>query len=380
MLWLFLFDSTYCTLYFPAFLLSVSFLHLSDEQQPELYTKDMENLCDSATKGSEDTYDFLYLLTGHEPNAYDLKETYVESYKESLTHPQFSEQGFLQDVEYDDTALEDMLREVYHSQREGLSLGQSPSYVSERTRRSVGERTGRPVRPRGQGLHTEHAQIRTLFDRQKEQILAECHAEITNSRLVMTEEVYENYVKLLNLSKKNFTALKLKNINDEINSFFMNSYCSKIWNYVKQKSPNEMEELKKFQSSTFDTIVRRRLVEDKDTILELFGRVQELQNEINCMNDSRDFQDASSVRSGNSHVASQLVSFPPHLVPEGLLRRSLGMPCRRDGPPSIWDTHGTSGNVFCKSSCVFFSTLSAGNGSMEFQNRRTDSLINSGKE
>ena len=49
-----------------------------------------------------------------------------------------------------------------------------------------------------------------------------------------------------------------------------------------QKSLNEMEELKKFQSSTFDTIARRRLVEDQDTILELTGRIQDLQNEIHC--------------------------------------------------------------------------------------------------
>ena len=38
-----------------------------------------------------------------------------------------------------------------------------------------------------------------------------------------------------------------------------------------QRSLTEMEELKKFQSSTFDTISRRRLVEDQDTILELSG-------------------------------------------------------------------------------------------------------------
>ena len=50
-----------------------------------------------------------------------------------------------------------------------------------------------------------------------------------------------------------------------------------------------MEEMKKFQSSTFDTIARRRLVEDQDTTLELTGKIQELQNEINCMNDSRGF-------------------------------------------------------------------------------------------
>ena len=52
-----------------------------------------------------------------------------------------------------------------------------------------------------------------------------------------------------------------------------------------EKSLKEMKELKKFQSSTFDTIARRRLVEDQDTILELTGKIQELQSEINCMND-----------------------------------------------------------------------------------------------
>ena len=107
-----------------------------------------------------------------------------------------------------------------------------------------------------------------------------------------------------------------------------------------------MEELKKFQSSTFDSFARRRLVEDQDTILELTGKIQELQNEINCMNDSRDFQDAESVRSEHSHVTSQPVSFPPHPIPGGMLSRSTGMPSRRDGPPSIWVTYGISGNVF----------------------------------
>ena len=64
------------------------------------------------------------------------------------------------------------------------------------------------------------------------------------------------------------------------------------------------------------------------------------------MNDSKDFQDAESIRSGNSHVTSRPVSFPPHPIPEGMLSHSFGMPSRREGPPSIWDTHGTSGNVF----------------------------------
>ena len=64
------------------------------------------------------------------------------------------------------------------------------------------------------------------------------------------------------------------------------------------------------------------------------------------MNDSKDFQDAESIRSGNSLVTSRPVSFPPHPIPEGMLRHSFVTPCRREWPPSIWDTHGISGNVF----------------------------------
>ena len=107
-----------------------------------------------------------------------------------------------------------------------------------------------------------------------------------------------------------------------------------------------MEELRKFQSSTFDTLTRQKFIEDQNTILELSGRVQELPNEVNCMNDSKDFQDAESVRSGNSHVTSQPMLFPTHPIPEGLLRPSFVSPRRREGPPNIWDTPGISGNFF----------------------------------
>ena len=96
-----------------------------------------------------------------------------------------------------------------------------------------------------------------------------------------------------------------------------------------------MEELRKFQSSTLDTTARRKLVEDQNTILELIGRVQELQNEVHCMNDSKDFQDAESFRSGNSHVTSQPMLFPVHPIPEGMLRPLFVSPSRREGPPRV---------------------------------------------
>ena len=162
--------------------------------------------------------------------------------------------------------------------------------------------------------------------------------------------------------------IKKTNDFDEINNFFMNScwHKNRDLREAHEKSLCEMEELKRFQGSTFDTTARRKLVEDRDTILELTGKIQELQNEINCMNESRDFQDAESVRSVQSPVASQPVFFPPLPDPGGRLSRFLGVPSRKNWPPSTWDTHGISGNVFCKSNSVFFSTLSARVESMEF--------------
>ena len=107
-----------------------------------------------------------------------------------------------------------------------------------------------------------------------------------------------------------------------------------------------MEELRKFQSSTFDTLARRKFIEDQKTIMELSGRVQELHNEVNCMNDSKDFQDAESIRSGNSHVTSPPGLFPKHPPFLGMLKPAFISQRQIEEPPNIWDTSGKSGNVF----------------------------------
>ena len=108
---------------------------------------------------------------------------------------------------------------VYHSQREGLSVGQSSSSVSERTGRPVEERTGRPVMVSGQELNVGNAPDR------KSESSPNVRRRLRNTifRLIMTEEVYENWMKLLSLSRKKFIAFKQKNFNDEINNFLMNS-------------------------------------------------------------------------------------------------------------------------------------------------------------
>ena len=132
--------------------------------------------------------------TGCESKDYFLTETYVEFNQESMT-----EQRFPDDVDYDDAAIGEMLfnayrKQVYHSQREGLSVGQSSSSMFDRTGQPVVEtmakchdRTGRPVVcstfdsqvssvQETQRHNSESEQIRTLFDRQREQTLADCQA------------------------------------------------------------------------------------------------------------------------------------------------------------------------------------------------------------
>ena len=201
-----------------------------------------------------------------------------------------------------------------------------------------------------QELNTENAQIRTLLDRQREQILADCQAEIRR------HEFQANYDRTsvqklsdtIESQQEELHRAQAEELHRRDQQLLHGQLLKQNWDLreSQKKSLKEMEDLKKVQSSTFDTIARRRLVEDQDTILELTGKIQELQNEMNCMNDSRDFQDAESIRSGQSHVSSQPVSFPPHPIPEGMLSCFIGMPSRREGPPSIWDTHGISGNVF----------------------------------
>ena len=67
---------------------------------------------------------------------------------------------------------------------------------------------------------------------------------------------------------------------------------------VHQQDLMKHEGIAKIPNSTFDEFTRQKFIEDQKIIMELSGRLQELQNEVNCMNDSRDFQDAESVRSG----------------------------------------------------------------------------------
>ena len=167
------------------------------------------------------------------------------------------------------------------------------------------------------------AWIRTLFNEQRIMIIAECCEKVSHHELQAARAEQERKILQEELWRQ-----------------------QQDFREVHQQNLFKMKELRKFQSSTFDTLIRQKFIEDQNTIMELSGRLQELQNEVNCMNDSKDFQEAESVCSGNSHVTSRPMSFPTHPIPEGMLRPSFVSPRRKEGPPNIRDTSGISGNVF----------------------------------
>ena len=220
------------------------------------------------------------------------------------------------------------VRKVYSAQNQFPVITQAERMV---------DRTGKPVEEMiVEERESSSAQIRTLFNEQRKTIIAECCEKVSLHELLAAQAEQERKILLGELWRQ-----------------------QQDFREVHQRNLTEMKELQNFQNSTFDELTRQKFIEDQNTIMELSGRLQELQNEVNCMNDSKDFQDAESVRSGNSHVTSQPGVFPKHPPFEGLLRPSFISKRRTDGPPNIWDTSGISGNVFCTSTSFLFSSVSS---------------------
>ena len=137
----------------------------------------------------------------------------------------------------------------------------------------------------------------TILERQREQILADCQTEIQKHEF-QADYDRRSIQKLNETIESQKEEICRAHQGDERRrrdrQLLHEQLLKQNWDLreAHEKSLNEMEELKRFQGSTFDTIARRKLVEDRDTIPELTGKIQELQNEIGCMNESRDFQDA----------------------------------------------------------------------------------------
>ena len=85
-----------------------------------------------------------------------------------------------------------------------------------------------------------------------------------------------------------------------------------------------MEELKSAHELRVDEFSSRKLIQNQNTMNELMAKIRELQKEVNCMNDSRGFKVAESVRSGQlSHVPIEPALSPFPTEPGGLLSRCI---------------------------------------------------------
>ena len=97
-------------------------------------------------------------------------------------------------------------------------------------------------------------------------------------------EVFKNWMK--RSGSRKFILLEHKII-----YFFMNSYWSRDLREAHHKSQwnGRIDDIS--VSFLHSTPLQEEFVEDQDAILELTGKIQDLLNEMNCMNDSRNFQD-----------------------------------------------------------------------------------------
>ena len=155
--------------------------------------------------------------------------------------------------------------------------------LNEKTCLSVCRRRQCPTE-RGDLLVTERGDLLSKVSRKhrlglcstnkKEQILAECQAEINRHEfqaaydrrsLPKLGEIVESQQEELHCAR----AEEVQQRDQQLLQGQLLQQNLELYE-AHQKSLTEMEELKKFQSSTFDTVARRRLVEDHDTILETF--------------------------------------------------------------------------------------------------------------
>ena len=278
----------YFDLSFPVFFSSFHLLHFELPTELDNLIA-MQNLRYSANKGSDDAYDVHTSLTSYEPNFMAFSELNDSSGSFSYIIPS-------SDQDIDDVTLGKLLTEAHRGQAdycdpEGVSVSQSSSsVVFDRAGKLAGERDvdqsiGFGVTRNTYSAHSKfsentpaekvvdrsgkpeerdssNAQIKTLLEEQRQMIIAEYCEKIGHHQLQTAHAEEERRILREELWRQQMDFRE-----------------------VHQKSLTEMEELRKFQSSTFDTLARRKLIEDQNTILELSGRVQELQNEVNCMND-----------------------------------------------------------------------------------------------
>ena len=200
------------------------------------------------------------------------------------------------------------------------------------------EMVDRSVKP--EERNSSNAQIRTLLEKQRQMIIAENREEVGHHELqaahaeeerrILREELWRQQLEFREAHQQNLT---------------------------------EMEELRKFQSSTLDTISRRKLIKDQNTILELSGIPGRW---ISSQWKFPRYQ-STSVFPTSSDTGRDVETSFRVAEPQRRAAKHLG---------HTWYI----GKRFCKSTFIFISTLSLRNESMEYGNWGAASYVFSGEK
>ena len=298
-------------------------------------------LCDFRL-GTVATSDHETPLTGYEPkkdlNLVNTEELDLAATSDVYWQHTLDDDASLNDPNVDDNQLAKYLAVVVDSTGKPVEMRSNNDHFSCDTRNLKSAqnqfpvvaqpemicRTGGSVQARiAEERENAHAQIRTMLDEQRRTIIAECNEKVLHHELLAAHAEQDRKVLQEELLRQ-----------------------QQEFREVHQQDLMKHLELQKFQNSAFDEFTQKKFIEDQKTIMELSGRLQELQNEVNFMNDSKDFMDAESTCSGNPHVTSPPGLFPRHPPFEGMLRPLFSSQRQNEEPPNIWDTSGISGNVF----------------------------------
>ena len=252
----------------------------------------INNLRDSAN-GTFVTLDGCMPDTGYEPNVMELTDVMKFAGTTELNDAASSDIYFQDSLDYtapssdlyiDDDELGKLLAEAHREYAdyripEGVSVSQSSLSV-------LFDRTGKPV---GERMSTNQLM---LVSRETRTVLTASFLKSPKLRKLSIERnLWEKAAQmhslgpcLMNIDRwlSQNTARKLvftnfKQLEPKKNAeFYKKNYgvSKRIFIKFHQQSLTEMEELRKFQSSTFDTLTRQKFIEDQNTILELSGRVQ----------------------------------------------------------------------------------------------------------
>ena len=303
----------------------------------------MSNPCATPAWGAWSLWTTSHPLTGYEPK--DLNLTNAEELDLATTSDIYF-QNALDDTasfpnvpDVDDNELAEFLAVVvdrtgqpvevrsnndqFSCDIRNLKSAQSQFPLVTQPKRMINQ-TGGSVEARiAEERESSNAQIRTMLDEQRRTIIAEYSEKVLHHELLAAQAEQDRKILQEELLRQ-----------------------QQDFREVHEQDLMKQKELQKFQNSTFDEFAQKKFIEDQKIIMELSGRLQELQNEVNCMNDSKDFMDAESICSGNSHVTSPPGLFSRHPPFEGLLKPAFISQRQTEEPPNIRDTSGISGNVF----------------------------------